>query len=493
MDRRTALAVLSASAALALAGDYLFRASEPGIGLSVLVALFVAAALVVDGVRGGLERSAAPWLAAAFVFGAFLGLRDTPQLQAWNVLAVLGCAALALLAGRRLAIGVTPLEAYVRPAFRAAGSVLVAPFLALRPSVGATPDSSTPLLPRILLATVVTVPLLLLFGSLFTSADPVFERLIREMFAWDIERVASHIVTIGVLGWLAAGYLIASRTPDTLVAEGERRRPFLGFLEVGVPLVALALLFTAFVALQFRYLFGGADLIRSTVGLTVAEYARRGFFELIAASGLVIPLVVVADWLLRGSAASVLRRFRLIAALLLGLVVCIMASALGRLLLYYESFGLTTDRVLALAVMVWVGLTLAWTAATVLRGAPGRFPAGAVLGGLGVLATLNLVNPQAIVARANIGRRTAGASLDVTYLAKMSADAVPTILAHVRSLPDDERCPLLTELARRYGAPDKVDWRAWNLSRQRARDALDGRSTELRCTSENRGTDVVGD
>jgi len=265
----------------------------------------------------------------------------------------------------------------------------------------------------------------------------------------------------------------------------------LGFLEVGVPMVALALLFAAFVALQFRYLFGGADLIRSTVGLTVAEYARRGFFELIAASGLVIPLVVGADWLLRGSAAPVLRRFRLIAAILLGLVVCIMASALGRLLLYYESFGLTTDRVLALAVMAWVGLTLAWIAATVLRGTPGRFAAGAVLAGIGVLAILNLVNPQAFVARANIGRRTGGASLDVTYLATMSADAVPTILAHMQSLPADERCPLLAELVQRYGASAGTDWRGWPLSRQRARNALV--RSGLRCADESRGTDVLGD
>jgi hypothetical protein len=54
----------------------------------------------------------------------------------------------------------------------------------------------------------------------------------------------------------------------------------------------------------------------------------------------------------------------------------------------------------------------------------------------------------------------------------MTADAVPTILARAAHLPLAERCALIADLAKRHGPPVRQDWRAWNLSRERARRAL---------------------
>jgi hypothetical protein len=65
---------------------------------------------------------------------------------------------------------------------------------------------------------------------------------------------------------------------------------------VSVALWILNLLFLGFMAVQLRYLFGGADLVEVTAGLGYAEYARRGFFELVATAALVVPILLVADW-----------------------------------------------------------------------------------------------------------------------------------------------------------------------------------------------------
>ena len=46
-------------------------------------------------------------------------------------------------------------------------------------------------------------------------------------------------------------------------------------------LTGVALLFAAFVLVQFRYFFGGAQNI-GLQGFTFAEYARRGYGELMA-------------------------------------------------------------------------------------------------------------------------------------------------------------------------------------------------------------------
>src|SRR5207245_8000783 len=96
--------------------------------------------------------------------------------------------------------------------------------------------------------------------------------------------------------------------------------PVLGIVPVATALGLIDLLFLLFVVVQARYFFGGTTLIEHTTGLTYAEYARRGFFELVTASGLVLPTLLGADWLLRDASPDARRTFRHLAGLLLGLL-----------------------------------------------------------------------------------------------------------------------------------------------------------------------------
>ncbi len=61
------------------------------------------------------------------------------------------------------------------------------------------------------------------------------------------------------------------------------------------------LLFLAFVLVQLRFLFGGSGLEEQRVGLTYAEYARHGFFELVVVAVLVLPLILGADVAAKGT------------------------------------------------------------------------------------------------------------------------------------------------------------------------------------------------
>src|SRR3989442_918343 len=96
---------------------------------------------------------------------------------------------------------------------------------------------------------------------------------------------------------------------------------------------------------------GGTDLIQRTTGLTYAEYARRGFFELVAASALVLPILLAADWAVRNEAPQQRRTFRSLAGLLILLLAVVMASALERMRLYVDQFGLSEVRLYATAFM----------------------------------------------------------------------------------------------------------------------------------------------
>src|SRR5690606_15229786 len=184
---------------------------------------------------------------------------------------------------------------------------------------------------------VIAVPILLVFALLFASADAVFEDRLTSLARFDLAPLAAHLFWLGAGAWFAGGVVWAGfegRTmaiPEPRLADARRLKP----IEGGMILGPLAVLFAAFVAVQVRYLFGGHVVVQDTLGLTYAEYARRGFFELVAAAVLLLPLLLVAGWPRRrgGRADGV---YRLLAGLLVTLLFVVMASALQRMSVYEE-------------------------------------------------------------------------------------------------------------------------------------------------------------
>ncbi|HZI19539.1 MAG TPA: DUF4153 domain-containing protein [Pyrinomonadaceae bacterium] len=267
----------------------------------------------------------------------------------------------------------------------------------------------------------------------------------------------------------AAGQAEATRAaepPKTDIWGGIR----LGLVEVAVALGLLNALFVSFVAVQIRYLFGGAALVAETAGMTYAEYARRGFFELVWVAALVLPLLLAAHWLLRHERPAHERVFRLLAGGLLSMLFVVLASALWRMRLYQGEYGQTELRFYTTAFIGWLALVFVWFALTVLRGRRELFAFGALVAALAVLGALNFVNPSARIVRANAALARERGTFDAAYAASLGADAVPALLEAAPQLGRRDRA----EVARRLLEQDwgAEDWRSWNLSRALARRAV---------------------
>ena len=166
------------------------------------------------------------------------------------------------------------------------------------------------------------------------------------------------------------------------------------------------------------------------------------------------------------------------AATLLVLLGIVIASALQRMRLYVEHFGLTELRLYATGVTVWLAVVSGWFAMTVLRGRRHAFALGTLVAGFVATFALNVVDPDALIARTNVTRP----AVDVSYLAKLSDDAVPTLVSRIRSLPSAQRAVLARSLLDRRNAGG--DWRSWSLSRSRAADAIRAHRAELQALVE---------
>lgn len=322
---------------------------------------------------------------------------------------------------------------------------------------------------------IIAFPLLFVFGGLLMAADAVFEDVVTRALDFDFATIFSHAALTAFFAWIVCGFLfliLKARRP--LLAESlQVERPGLGTVEVALPLALIDLLFLAFVVVQLRYLFGDASLVQETVGLTYAEYARRGFFELVAVTALVVPLLLAADWVVTETEFRTHTIVKVLAGTQLFLLFIIMISAMQRMALYVDAYGLTDDRLYASVFVAWLGVVLAWFAATVLRGRRERFTVGAVASGFLALLVLNFMNPDALIARVNIDRARSGFEFDALYATSLSADAIPRLVDALPDLKEDERCVAAEHILKHWTPPEQKDWRTWNHGRWTAWRAVE--------------------
>jgi hypothetical protein len=474
---RLGLAVLGVALVLGGLGDVLLRATPWGINLLIWVTALVGLAVLIA--RWGRVGSGGEgkWLVfVAVVFAAGVVLRDSPVVVFLDLLGVLISLSLAVWRGRGGSLRRAGIFDYVLGGVYTGALTSVGPLpvsvadIEWREAVrGRWKGQALAVSRGVLLA----APLLLLFGALLVAADAIFERLIIDVFGFDLAEVFSHLFLICLFAWISAGVLWAglmARVPETFAVPRPRALS-LGIVEVGVVLGLLDLMFLTFVVIQIRYLFGGAGRVAATAGLTYAEYARHGFFELVTVTALALPLLLIAHWLLRAENRAHEILFKALAGIMVALLFVVVASALQRMYLYQQEFGLTELRLYTTIFMAWISTVLLWFVLTVLRSRRDRFAFGALLAGFAAIFAINAMNPDALIASTNIDRMEEGKRFDAYYLTTLSADAAPVL---VESLPEIGDKPLWKDYTVEQAVVHRwdvkhADWRTWNLGRSRAR------------------------
>lgn len=283
------------------------------------------------------------------------------------------------------------------------------------------------------------LPALSLFIALLASADLIFAQRLQDLTErFRLERLPEYVLRlflIAIAAYVLAGvFLHAVRRSGDENIGGDPTSPAsapLGFVEAIVVLGSVCGLFAIFVGFQFQYFFSGRANIRLD-GFTYAEYARRGFGELVAVAFFSLLLFVGLSALTRRETPGRRRIFSALGGLLTLLVGLILASAFQRLLLYESVYGFSRLRTYPHVFMVWLGLLLLAAALLEAASQSRRFMLALVLAMIGFAATLNLINVDGLIARRNVELAAGGRELDVAYLAGLSADAVPDLARQYR-------------------------------------------------------------
>ncbi len=440
-----------------------------GLGINLLLAA-VPAAVAAWGAARRAEREVRPWTVVWAVAG--LALLTVPALRdaGWPVfLAVAGAFALGALAlngGRSwTAVLLAPLGLCA-----AAVNGVAWGFRGVKARAAGTSGRLGP----VLRGTGVAVVLLVVFGALFAGADAAFADLLGNLVP-DLEGPADgplRLVTfaLGLVGALAAARTAAAPIPwdRTRIPEGRPR----GRTEWALPLVVLTALFAAFNAVQLAVLFGGYDAVLEKTGLTYSEYARQGFWQLLVVTLLFLVVVVVAARTAPRSGPRDRVLVRSVLGVLCVLALVVVASAVRRMDMYVDAYGLTRLRISVFAMEFWLGLVIVLVMAAGVWGARWLPRAVAASAAAGVLA-FGLMSPDAMIAEHNVQRYTADGKLDQTYLEGLSVDAVPAL----DRLEEPLRSCLLAEFTDELD--DGTPWYATSWSEREARGILAERPVEL--------------
>lgn len=465
---RLGLMLLPAALGLGLFGDALLRATPWGLNVLLWVALLL-------GLCYGLARhlnctllGEGRWLAVpALVFAAGFAWRDSATLRALDGCGLLCCLGVGAARTQTGQIRLSGFWEYLREITRSVFGAVFGVFPLLRRDIGWETVPRGGWLPGALAAgrgLLLVLPLLLLFGALLTAADAVYQKLVAQVFHFDPGVLLNHFSFILLLASTTAGFGRRLFLSPSAGSERPSRLPTLGAVETGTILGILNLLFLSFVLVQIRYFFGGAATIAATAGLTYTQYARSGFFELVWVAALVLPLLLSLHTLQDARNVRALRLFSAQAAVQVALLFVILASAMLRMKLYQDACGLTELRLYTMAFMGWLAVVFAWFALTVLRGRREHFAFGAAAAAFVLIVGLHVVNPDALVVRANAARAAQTHQFDAAYAASLSADAVPTLVSALPSLPPAVQADVAARL-RPLWSRNTDDWRSWNWGR----------------------------
>lgn len=470
MDASTnhGLRLIALGLGLGIAGQALFYSA--GLGLNVLLwigVLIAAAFLFIRPVSGDRDWA---FIGALLLGSGSIALNDSPWIVTLNTLFILGTFGLYAYKtavaqsrptlSRLLVMAACAWAQFWLEAFQVSSSVK---WSELKPSDGRGQNVRA-----IGRGLALAVPAIVLFMCLMSSADPVFSRLLTPHIEVNAEAVIVRTWIAILTGLFAIGFLRRATSPRVVappLPDSELGSPTkLGTVEFITVFATLSLLVAGFVAVQGRYLFGGSDVVLATEGMSYAQYARRGFFELVSLVAIAVPMVLGAIGMVREHSRAV----RVTSAVFLGLIGLVLISAGKRMDLYVGAYGLSELRFYVSASMAWLAALLVLVTLAILGRKLNRLPRAL---GWSIAAAIGLVsfaNPDRIIAEYNLNRTTGEVVLDHSYLASLGGGSVEPLLRALPTLPREQQHSIENELEYRYSGPER-DWRDWNYRAAKAR------------------------
>ena len=337
----------------------------------------------------------------------------------------------------------------------------------------------------VLLGLAIALPALLIVVPLLISSDAAFEGMVR---SFHVEKLGLHLLGV-VFGLFLALTLFSQLFWLPRSKDPEQRKVWQGCFEPSVLISFLGVLSAVYLVYLFSqgayFLNGFRGLLPD--GFTVAEYARRGFFEMCVICILNLGFVYLANFLCKKQDGRAALGVRLLSCFVCLFSLALIATSVSKMVLYIQSFGMTRLRILTTAFMLVLAVLFAAVILRLFLRRVAYLKVAAVAATL-VLLGLSFANVDRIIASYNVRAYQSGVleSVDVRTLTELSDAAVPYLLELMddpdpqvaRKAQDELQMRVMTHFAlkqengRLVLSDDEYDGRGFNTVESEARTLL---------------------
>lgn len=336
---------------------------------------------------------------------------------------------------------------------------------------------------KVLIGLLAAIVLLIVIVPLLASADDVFRQFvdrIPNLFQdMSLNEFVPRLITVTVVTCLVFSYLWSlfrsKRRLDEAVSDTvsqQKSRAFLDPITVTTMLVVIDLLYAFFIVIQFSYLFGSLRY-GLPQDFTYAQYARKGFFELVVITLINLSILLGNMNYIKLSGSKFDKAVKILNTILVFSTFIMLLSAHFRMSLYEAVYGFTYLRVLTHAFMGYLFILFVATLVKIWYKAIHLLKFYLVIS-LVAYTLLNYINVDNIIVKNNIERYNKGNPIDILYLTTLSYDAVPKLVDFVNSTSDQVLANQLEKgLKHKKQELEKVEqWQSFNISMYRARKVL---------------------
>ncbi|EST13483.1 DUF4153 domain-containing protein [Sporolactobacillus laevolacticus] len=335
---------------------------------------------------------------------------------------------------------------------------------------------------KVIIGVLVAVPLLILIISLLASADQVFSYLVDRIpnlfVTINLDTIVPRTLFAAIIALLSFSYIWSLMKPKTTSA------PFWKMSEpmtvnnrvdhvIAVTILSLInAIYVLFTLIQFSYLFGSFSFALPAE-FTYAEYARRGFFELVVVTLINFSILLVIVSCTKKGGKAINKAMQLLESLLVFCTLVMLLSAFVRMFLYEQMYGYTYLRVLTHAFMIFLFGLFIVTLCRIWKENL-RLYKFYLLAAIAALVIINYMNIDVLITKWNIDRYEQTGKIDVNYLATLSDDAIPTMTVLLSAKDDTVAGQIENYLfERKRELAKKRSWQSFNLSQYRAMHVLD--------------------
>lgn len=344
-------------------------------------------------------------------------------------------------------------------------------------------DSKASTITKIIIGLLISFPLVMIVVALLCEADNVFEYWMDTIYRrfininivdFIVQLIIGLFISVIVFSYLWSLRIDKDKDFTRSIGDYFRVKKVWDPIIVLTVLTAVNLIYVVFTVIQFTYLFGSISSLLPE-GVTYAEYARKGFFELVTVTVINVSILTGIINLTKVESRIINVILKIMNSCLVACTMVMLLSAHFRMSLYEQEYGYTYLRVFTHAFMLFIFAILVVTLIKVWKENFRLLKSYIVISIVAYLA-INYFNVDVFIAENNLKRfyKDSSKTIDTHYLARLSNDAVPYMV----ELLDNENEEVATDIKkalkhRKKRLAGKNDWQSFNISDYRAKLVLD--------------------